>query len=70
MMLEAHSLGLGTTWIGAFNPDMVRKVYNIPDNFEIVALLPIGYPSNDATPSAMHEKRNSIEEMVYWNEIK
>lgn len=65
MMLEAYSLGLGTTWIGAFNPDMVRKVYNIPDNFEIVALLPIGYPSNDATPSAMHEKRNSIEEMVY-----
>ena len=56
MMLEAYSLGLGTTWIGAFNPDMVRKVYNIPDNFEIVALLPIGYPSNDATPSAMHEK--------------
>ena len=69
MMFEIESLGLGTTWIGAFNPDEVRKQYNIPDSWEIVALLPIGYPSEDAVPSSLHETRKSIEENVYWNKI-
>lgn len=70
MMLEAYSLGLGTTWIGAFNPVKVREVYNIPENYEIVSILPIGYPSDDAKPSAMHSKRNEMSSMVFFNEIK
>lgn len=70
MMMEAQALGLGTTWIGAFNPAKVREVYEIPENLEIVAILPIGYPAEDAVPSGMHYQRNSLEEMVYWNKIK
>lgn len=70
MMLEAQALGLGTTWIGAFNPAKVREVYKIPENLEIVAILPIGYPAEDATPSGMHFQRNSLEKFVYWNKIK
>lgn len=66
MMLEIVSLGLGTTWIGAFDPNKVREVYNIPMNYEIVALLPVGYPSEDAKPSEQHEKRNTVENMVTW----
>lgn len=69
MMLEAQDLGLGTTWIGAFDPEKVREVYSIPDNLEIVALLSIGYPSENALPSPMHSKRNEINDMVYWNKI-
>lgn len=69
MMLEAQDLGLGTTWIGSFDPEKIREEYSIPDNLEIVALLPIGYPAEDAMPSPMHEKRNNLEEMVYWNKI-
>ena len=69
MMLEAQDLGLGTTWIGSFDPSKVREIYSIPENLEIVALLPIGYPSEDATPSPMHDKRNSLDEIVYWNKI-
>ena len=70
MMLQAQDLGLGTTWIGYFDPDKVREVYEIPENLEIVAILPIGYPSEEAKPSSMHYQRNSLEEMVYWNKIK
>ena len=32
MMLEIQNLGLGTTWIGAFDPDKLCEVYNIPRN--------------------------------------
>lgn len=70
MMFEAQALGLGTTWIGYFNPAKVREVYEIPDNLEIVSILPIGYPSKDDTPSSMHFQRNNIVQMVYWNKIK
>lgn len=70
MMLQAQYLGLGTTWIGNFDPEKAREVYKIPENLEIIAILPIGYPSKDALPSTLHSERNSLDEMVYWNKIK
>lgn len=69
MMFEIQDLGLGTTWIGSFDPEKVREIYKIPENLEIIALLPVGYPAEDAKPSSSHEKRNSIEKMAYWNEF-
>ena len=69
MMLEIQNLGLGTTWIGAFNPEKIREVYNIPENFEIVSILPIGYPAEDSKPSDLHFKRNELEQFVYWNKL-
>lgn len=69
MMLEIQNLGLGTTWIGAFNPEKIRQNYNIPKNYEIVALLPVGYPSEDAHPSRLHEDRKPIEETVFYNKF-
>ena len=32
MMLQAQELGLGTTWVMALNPDIAKKVLNIPEN--------------------------------------
>lgn len=69
MMLEIQNLGLGTTWIGAFDPSKVRNVYNIPNNYEIVSILPVGYPSNDAQPSDFHLDRKPIEETVFYNKF-
>lgn len=69
MMLEAQDSGLGTTWVMAFNPQKVRECFNIPDNLEIVALLPTGYPDDDVQINPLHYKSVSIEEMVSYNEI-
>lgn len=69
MMLQITELGLGSTWVGAFNPCKAREILNIPDNLEIVNLLPFGYPAEDDIPSAMHEKRKELDEIVYWNEF-
>ena len=69
MMLEIQNLGLGTTWIGAFDPSKVRNVYNIPNNYEIVSILTVGYPSNDAQPSDFHLDRKPIEETVFYNKF-
>ena len=69
MMLEVHNLGLGSTWVGYFDPMKVREVYKIPANLEIVSILPIGYPSEDAKPNERHEDRNAIDKMVFWDNI-
>jgi nitroreductase len=44
MLLEAHSLGLGTRWIGAFEEDTIRDICNIPENIRPQAIIAVGYP--------------------------
>ena len=48
MTLAATALGLGTCWIGKFDPDKVRIVLGIPEDIEIVELLTIGYPTDQS----------------------
>lgn len=47
MMLQATELGLGSVWVCYFQPDIIRKEFNLPSNLEPVNILVIGY-SNDA----------------------
>ena len=69
MMLEATELGLGTTWVMALNPDIARKVLNIPDNLEILSFMPTGYPADDAEVNPLHTKYIDMNEMVKYNEF-
>lgn len=69
MMLEATDLGLGTTWVGAFDPMKAREILELPENYEIVSLLPTGYPSEEGIPSSNHEKRNNIDEIAFYEKF-
>jgi nitroreductase len=44
MLLEAQSLGLGTTWIGAFDEEAVRDSCGIPKNIRPQAIIAVGFP--------------------------
>ncbi|MEM2317941.1 MAG: nitroreductase family protein [Candidatus Bathyarchaeia archaeon] len=50
MVLAATALGYGTCWIGAFNEQEVKKVLKIPEDLEVIALLPIGVPNEAPAP--------------------
>lgn len=67
MMLQAWELGIGSCWVGFFNNEEVSKVLNLPDNFVVSALLPIGYPSDNSVPSKGHfevlDKKQTIFEI-------
>lgn len=69
MMLQAQDIGLGTTWVMAFNPEKVRENFNIPLELEILALLPTGYPADDVSVSPLHNKFIDMGEMVSYNEF-
>ena len=53
--LIAHALGLGTVIIGLYDHDQAKAVLHIPDGFELVALMPLGYPSKVPSPPKRKE---------------
>ena len=70
MMLMAHSLGVGSCWVMSFDPFAMRKEFDIPENFEPLALLVMGYPHYDSKPIEMHEKQRPIEEVTFYDTFK
>ncbi|MBT3878362.1 MAG: nitroreductase [Candidatus Scalindua sp.] len=60
LILAASAEGLGTCWIAAFKPEVVRDALNIPDNLEPLILTPLGYPEVIPEPTF----RKPLEEMV------
>ncbi len=47
ILLTAHSLGLGACWVGAFDEDMIKRDFGIPDNVRPQAIITIGYADED-----------------------
>lgn len=43
--LTAHALGLGTVIVGLFDHDRAKAVLNVPDGYELVTMIPLGYPA-------------------------
>ena len=67
MMLACQNEGVGSCWVMHFNPAAMRETFNIPDNIEPVALLVMGYPSDDAKPLDLHFKSRPIDETVFYD---
>ena len=63
MMLEAWELGIGSCWVGMFNSDQVCQALGLPEGLCVSALLPAGYPAEDAAPLALHTTYRADEEM-------
>lgn len=63
MTLCAASLGLGTCWIGAFNPDVVRTLLALPGGVEPLAMTPLGYPDAEAKRPG----RKTLEEIIHYD---
>jgi nitroreductase len=50
LILAAADLGLGTCWIGAFDPQAARQVLGLPEGAEPIAFTPVGYPADEPRP--------------------
>lgn len=64
IILEAYSLGIGSTWVMYFDPAIISKEFNLPKNIVPVSLIPMGYPSDDCIPSLKHSTYKKIDELV------
>ncbi len=62
LILAAANEGLGTCWIGAFNPAAAREFLQLPDDVEPVAWTPLGYPADQPRS----KKRKNLNELVRY----
>lgn len=47
ILLVSHGLGLGTCWVGAFDPEAVKMVLRTPEGVEPEAIIALGYPAEE-----------------------
>ena len=66
MMLQAADLGLGTTYIGMFEPEKLLAAFPEMAGLTPIALLPLGYPAEGAHPSRLHADRKPLSELARW----
>ena len=64
LMLAAENEGLATLWVGSFDPALLRDILPGAEDYELVAMINVGYPTPDSKPSAMHNERKTMEELV------
>lgn len=58
--LAAYEKGLGSVILGLFDEDTITSILNIPEDRELVALIPVGYPDEEPTAP----KRKAVEELL------
>ena len=61
LCLTAHSLGLGTVIVGSIEHDKAKAVLGVGEGYELVALIPVGYPAKDSPAP----KRREISEFTH-----
>jgi nitroreductase len=79
MLVQATALGLAVHQMAGFSPEKVREIYEVPDSFEPVAAIAIGYPGElEALPEPLRERelgsrsRKPISSFVFqvkWGEV-
>jgi len=62
LILAAADCGLGTCWIGAFDPEAAREILELPDEVEPIVMTPVGHP----TTSPTKKKRKPLAELVRY----
>lgn len=68
MALAAHSLGLGSCWIGVFNlkgeegspEERIKDILELPKTYRVISLLPIGIPKYIPV-----KKRKHLSQLIY-----
>ena len=62
LCLAAENLGLGTVVVGLFDQDKAAEILKLPENHELVALIPMGYPAKRSSAP----KRREVAEFVHY----
>lgn len=65
--LAAANVGLATCWVCNFDPAVIRRTFNADADAEPVAIIPIGYASEQSKVPA--KVRKPFDEVVKWNKL-
>lgn len=62
--LQAAELGLGTCIMGAFDPDKIKALLDIPDERKLRIMVALGYPNSDTLRTKL---RKEIKDIASFN---
>ncbi len=66
LMLAAKDMGLDTCPIESMDANRIRKEFSIPDNYEVILLITLGYKLKEPMPALM---RYGYEEIVHFEKF-
>ena len=61
LCLAAYGMGLGTVIVGLFDHNKVEEILGVPQDVEVVAMTPLGYPATKGSIRA----RKEVSEFVF-----
>lgn len=66
LMLAAKNEGVGSCWVMHFNPECMKNEFNIPEEYQPIALLVMGYPAEDAKPLPLHSSFRPKDDVIFY----
>lgn len=60
LCLAAHNSGLGSVIVGLFDHDKVGEIIKLPQEHEVVVLVPLGYPDQNPSPPKRRERSEFV----------
>jgi nitroreductase len=70
MMLQATELSLETLWICYFDPSILKKEFHIPENYEPINILLIGYGDGKSKSANRHSsERFPLNNTVFFEDF-
>lgn len=64
--LKATQLGMGSVIVGSFDHEAAERLLNIPAGYELVSLIPVGYPDHE--PKA--PKRRELKDFIHFDSFR
>jgi nitroreductase len=65
MLLTAVDAGLGALFFGIFRPAQFREAFGVPDSYEPIGAIAIGYPVPDETSPSLARGRKPLDDVVH-----
>jgi nitroreductase len=70
MMMAAADLHIDSLWMTWFDPGIIRQEFDIPEQYNIVNLLALGYNGKDpSSPERHSDMRKQINETVFYEKF-
>ena len=61
--LGTFALGLGSCWVGSFDPDMATEIVGCPEGTRVVTVVTAGYADEDPAPRS----RKALEDVAVYD---
>ena len=65
ILLMSHLYGYGACWVGAFNEDGIKDILKVPSNFEVDAIIPVGFSDEIPQKTIMSNLENIVSFNTY-----